>query len=134
MAKALELACSLGFPKILLNMDMATLATETQNACEAKQRHSQANSRNSSSSNCKHNPKITGVEKESLSTGGAPCYAQRVPDPSRDCRLTDRDDLRQRNGGSRPTLSLVAGRTDLEAVDLAEARTLTGFVAGGGGG
>ena len=30
VAKALELACSLGFPKILLNMDMATLATETQ--------------------------------------------------------------------------------------------------------
>jgi hypothetical protein len=37
VAKALELACSLGFPKILLNMDMATLATENQNACEAKQ-------------------------------------------------------------------------------------------------
>jgi len=36
VAKALELACSLGFPKILLNMDMATLATETPNACEAK--------------------------------------------------------------------------------------------------
>jgi hypothetical protein len=33
VAKALELACSLGFPKILLNMDMAALATETQNAC-----------------------------------------------------------------------------------------------------
>jgi hypothetical protein len=37
VANALELACSLGFPKILLNMDMAAIATETQNTCNAKQ-------------------------------------------------------------------------------------------------
>jgi hypothetical protein len=43
-------------------------------------------------------------------------------------------DLRQTNGGSQSTLFLIAGRTDLGAVYLAETRRLTGFVAGGGGG
>jgi len=42
VANALELACSLGFPKILLNMDIAALATETQNTCNAKQQQKPA--------------------------------------------------------------------------------------------
>jgi len=101
----------LGFPKILLNMDIAALATETQNTCNAKQQQKTTTALTSKFEKLKSSDPDptapTTVEKKKRArtwrrpapptyatpTRRKPLYRGSGRDPSRDRGPIDRDEL-----------------------------------------